>query len=473
MTVTRRGLLGGFATFPLVALVSSPPLIAACGTREPETPLAHLYGREWVHGAYKLYADKYAGVQASADETTSDAYRVIAQKGIVSLEAIQTRDVPFFIRVDDSAHAFAIERKVPERLTFSADMTDADRKSAEQAWKRARDHIHTDYEDIRKLDWALTRLLAQLQRIRNAIEEGKVEQYRLVEQLSELKKDPTKLPYQLPYRVTPKDYEEILLLLLDRLEGDKERLARIEADVIAVGMTVRSTDANSATLSASIKKVLLAVVEDGKEPAPSPLFPADENEKQRILVSARALAAKIEVSQEFIAWRDAEREKKLAALGAFLQALDAMSGLNTSRIYRTVLDLWRGNHDYLSYLQTIISFFPQGGRVAVVLNEAIEYTQKARQVAGVVVATVKAAGNVTPEQLVAQGTAIAVEKGKGAVLNTASRFAMERADKQLSFFKDKLELQKVDDALKQTEMITKAMPNVPAIQSEERPARTR
>lgn len=459
----RRNLLGGFATFPLIALVSSPPLIAACGTKEPDTPLAHLYGKEWVHGAYKLYAEKYGAVQTSADETTSDAFRVIAQKGIVSLEAIQTRDVPFYIRVDEGAHAFSVERKVPERLTFTADMNDADRKAAEQAWKRARDHIHTDYEDIRKLDWALTRLLAQLQRIRNAIEEGRVEQYRLVEQLSELKKDKANLPYQLPYQVTPKDYEEILLLLLDRLEQDKARLAHIESDVIAVGMTVRSTDANSATLAASIKKVLLAVVEDDVGPAPAALFPADENERQAMLSRARALAQKIEASPEFTAWRDAEREKKLAALGAFLQTLDAMTGLPTSRIYRTVLDIWRGNHDYLSYLQTIISLVPQGGRVAVVINEAIEYTKKAREVAGVVVATVKSAQNMTPEQLVAQGTQIAVEKGKGAVINTASRFAMERADKQLSFFKDKLELSKVDDALKQTEMITKAMPKVPTL----------
>ena len=461
--VGRRNLLGGFATFPLIALVSSPPLLAACGTREPDTPLAHLYGKEWVHGAYKLYAEKYGAVQTSADETTSEAFRVIAQKGIVSLEAIQTRDVPFYIRVDEAAHAFSVERKVPERLTFTADMNDADRKAAEGAWKRARDHIHTDYEDIRKLDWALTRLLAQLQRIRNAIEEGRIEQDRLVEQLSELKKDPTKLPYQLPYQVTPKDYEEILLLLLDRLEQDKARLAHIESDVIAVGMTVRSTDANSATLAASIKKVLLAVVEDAVDPAPAALFPADENERQAMLSRARAMAQKIEASPEFTAWRDAEREKKLAALGAFLQTLDAMTGLPTSRIYRTVLDIWRGNHDYLSYLQTIISLVPQGGRVAVVINEAIEYTKKAREVAGVVVATVKSAQNMTPEQLVQQGTQLAIEKGKGVVLNTASRFAMERADKQLSFFKDKLELSKVDDALKQTEMITKAMPKVPSL----------
>lgn len=461
--VTRRALLGGFATMPLVALVSSPALIAACGTREPDTPLAHLYGREWVHGAYKLYAGKYAAVEVSAEETSHDAYRVLAQKGVVALDAIQSRDVPFYIRVDDGASSFAVERKVPERLTFTADMTDADRKAAEAAWKRARDHVHSDYEEIRRLDWALTRLLVQLQRVRNAIEEGRLEQYRLVEQLLELKKDPTKLPYQLPYQVTPKDYEEILLLLLDRLEEDRARLARVEADIVAVGMTVRSTDANSATLAASVKKVLLAVVEDAREPARSLLFPADEGEKQRLLARARALAQRIETSPEFVAWRDAEREKKLAALGAFLTALDAMTGLPTSRIYRTVLDVWRGDHDYLGYLSTILSIVPHGSKVAAVIDEAIAYTEKARKVAGAVVATVKqvqAAGSTSVDALVAQGTAIAAEKAQGAVLNTASRFALERAERQLSFFEDKLEIAKVEDALRQTELVTRAIPRL-------------
>ena len=70
----------------------------------------------------------------------------------------------------DSAKAFAIQRKVPERLTYTSDMTDADRKAAEAGWKKAREHIHHDYEEVRRLDWALTRLLEQLQRIRNAIE---------------------------------------------------------------------------------------------------------------------------------------------------------------------------------------------------------------------------------------------------------------------------------------------------------------
>jgi hypothetical protein len=458
--VSRRDLLGGFATLPLIALVSSPPLIAACGSRAPETPLAHLYGREWVNGAYKLYSTKYAAVQTSADETSHDVYRVLAQKGIVALDGLQARDVPFYVRVDPSAQSFAIERKVPERLTFSADMNDADRKSAEAGWKKARDHIHHDYEEVRRLDNALTRLLGQMQRIRNAIEEGRIEQYRLVEQLAELRADPTHLPYQLPYQVTPKDYDEILLLLLERLEDDRARLAVIEADVVVVGMTVRSTDANSATLAASIRKVLLAVVEDGSAPPRAPLFPADANERAKLLATARELRAKIETSPEFVAWRKAETEKKLAALGAFLTVLDQMTGLPTSTIYRTVLNVWRGDHDYFQYLKTIAGLLPHGGAVARTLVEAIELTEKARQIGGTVLAAAKVASSGSLDTIAAEAKAQAMGQAKGLVLNTASRFALERADKQLSFFKDKAEVAKVTDLLSQTDLVRQVLPGL-------------
>ncbi len=68
--------------------------------------------------------------------------------------------------------------------------------------------------------------------------------------------------------------------------------------VIAVGMTVRATDAGSASLAASIRKVLLAVVEDGAPVNASPLFPADEGEKARLLDGGRKLVATIEASPE-------------------------------------------------------------------------------------------------------------------------------------------------------------------------------
>jgi hypothetical protein len=448
--------LGGFATLPLVALVSSPPLIAACGGRPPETPLAHLYGQEWIHGAYKLYSTKYAAVQTSADETSFDVYGVLAQKGIAALDNLQAREVPFHVRVDLSAQSFAIERNLPERLTFSAEMSDADRKNAEAAWKKARDHIQADYEEVRRLDHALTRLLGQVQRVRNAIEEGQLEQYRLVEQLAELKADPNRLPYQLPYQVTPRDYEEILLLLLERLEDDRARLGLIESDMVAVGMTVRSTDANSATLAASIRKVLLAAVEDGTARPRAPLFPPDQDERAKLLASARALQAKLEVSTDFVAWRSAEREKR-AELGSFLTVLDRMTGLPTSQVYRTVLKVWRGDRDYLTYLKTIAGFIPHGGAVAKTLLEAIEYTDKARKIAGTVVAAAKAGERAVATGSIDTLAAQATGQGKGIVLNTASRFALERADRQLSFFKDRAEVAQVTERLAQTELMTKAI----------------
>jgi hypothetical protein len=459
--VGRRALLGGIATFPLIAVVSSPPLLAACGGR-PETPLAHLYGKDWVHGAYRMYATKYAGVQTSADASSRDAYRVLAQKGIVALDRLQTREVPFFIKVDDDAKKFRIHRKVPERLTFTADMNDADRQLAEASWKRAREHIHTDYEECRRLDWALTRLLEQLQRIRNAIEEGQIEQYRLVAQLIELRKDPKSLPYELPYQVTPKDYEEILLLLVERLDADRARLQMMEADVVAVGMTARSTDANSATLAASIRKVLLAVLEDGAVKPRPPEFPANDEERAKYLAAGRARMREIEASPEFARWQHEERERALAALGAFLAALDAMTGLPTSQIYRTVLDIWSGDHDYLGYLKTIAGFVPRAGAVMKVITDAIEYTDEARQVAGTVMATVQTVARADLDALAAQAKSRAITEAKGVVLNTASRFALERADKQLAYFKDRLEVDRVKDLLEQTELVRDRIESLPA-----------
>lgn len=457
---SRRQVLGGMTTLPLVALVSSPPLIAAlsaCGGPPPETPLAHLHGRAWVEGAYQLYAERYAAVERKAEAAADDSYRVLAQKGVVALDALQSREVPFDIRVASDDRSFAMERKVPERLTFTADMDDAQRKHAEEAWKKARDHIHTDYEEIRRLDWALTRLLGELQRIRNAIDEGRVEQYRLVEQLIELKKDPKSLPYALPYAVTPKDYEEILLLLLERLEDDRQRLAAMEADVVAVAMTVRATDANSATLAASIRKVLLAVVEDGSVPARAPRLPGDVDEKAKLLERARALATSIEQSKEFARWRIEEREKKLAALGAFLGMLDVTTGLPTSSIYKTVLALFKGDHDYLQYLKTIVALVPRGGHVANTLVEALEYTERARRISGLVVATAKR--GLSTEALVAEARAHVLAQTKGSVvLNTASRFALERADRQLSFFKEAAEVEKVNALLAETRLAKLRLP---------------
>ena len=138
----RRAFLG--------ALGTSPIWLAACAHHE-EAPLAHLYGPDWVHGAYELYAGKYASIQTSSEEHTKNAYAMLAQKGIGALDALQTREVPFFIRVDQSEQGFDIARDVPERLKFTADMSDQDRQTAQAKWEKARETIQTDYEEIRRL----------------------------------------------------------------------------------------------------------------------------------------------------------------------------------------------------------------------------------------------------------------------------------------------------------------------------------
>ena len=153
---------------------------------------------------------------------------------------------------------------MPERLTFTADMSAADRERATRGWKLARDHVHTDYEEIRRLDFALGSLLSQLVRVRRAIDEGREEQYRLVRQLDTLDSGGA-LPFALPYQVGRQDYHSVLLLVLARIESDRERLGRTEVAIVAVGLTARATDAGSASLSSNVRKVLLGVVRDSND----------------------------------------------------------------------------------------------------------------------------------------------------------------------------------------------------------------
>ena len=79
--------------------------------------------KEWVHGTYAHYAKAYVDVEDQAQTSSFDAYKLLAQKGIAALDALQSREVPFFIRVAPDGASFRVERDVPERLTFSADMS--------------------------------------------------------------------------------------------------------------------------------------------------------------------------------------------------------------------------------------------------------------------------------------------------------------------------------------------------------------
>jgi hypothetical protein len=465
--VARRRLIRLVATLPLWPLVGC--------AKPPQTPLAHLYGQEWVHGAYAMYAQRYLDVQSSAEQSSNDAYRVLAQKGVTALDALQSREVPFLLKVDPQTSAFQIEREVPERLMFSSNMNDADRRAATEAWKRAREHIHSDYEEIHRLNWALTTLLGQLNRIRSAIDEAHLEQYKLTRQLDELNGG-GEAPFQLPYQVSRADYQNVLFLLLIRLDNDRSRLDGIEKDIVAVGLTVRATDAGSGSLAANIHKVLLAVVTDADASPPSPAeFPKEDEPRAKMLASAKELAQKIGASAEYKTWKKKEETKTWEAFGSVLPLIDAFTHIPVSAIYRQVLSLWRGDGDYLAHLKTLAALVPGGGQVSKTIIEAIETTEKVRRVAttvqGVMKDGVSADGAAQAllqrgEQLTdsalarAQGAAFAQA---GGLVNTATEFGRSRLDKQLAFFTKKEEVVDVQSLLARTPLMAQALPSIPAI----------
>lgn len=416
---SRRELLGALGATALGAFVG-------CGSR-PRTPLAHLYGQGWVRGAVELYGEEYAALEARSTEDVSRAYGVLAQKGVTALDGLQQREVPYFIAVDPTTGVFELARDVPERLTFRAGMSDAERAAATAAWEKAREHIHTDYQEIKRLNWAMARMLGQLMLVRSAIQKTEEEQYQLTRQLREVREG--SLPFELPYQVTSEDYTLVVAVLLARLEDDKARLAALETSVVAVGLTVRATDARSASLAANIEKVLLAVVRDAdataRPPAAFPVDPAPVRER------GLALAASIEKSEGYRAWEARERDRALDQIGSLLSILDQVTGVPASAIFRQSMTVLSGDADYLDYLKLVASVAPQGSELSGVLTTAVDLTEGARA---------------------------ASERG---LVNTATTYARDRVDRQLVYLSDEIEAKEVRQVLSESRLAREALPALP------------
>jgi hypothetical protein len=443
-------------------------LVGACGLfgsgRKQEAPLAHLHGKEWVRGAYELYAGSYQQLESGSQAASDDAFRVLAQKGIVALGGLQSREVPFYIKVAPDGAAFQIHREVPERLTFTADMSQAERDAATAAWHLARDHIHTDYQEIQRLQWALGRLLSSLQRVRNGIEHTYEEQLSLSHRLAALAGGGD-LPFELPYEVTRQDYERILFLLLERLEDDRERLKRLEANIVAVGLTVRATDAGSASLAANTHRVLLAVVADatGRVQRPS-THPQLGTEADPLLAKGREIHVRIQKSPEYQAWVKERQEAKLRQIGSLFALLDQLTGLGTSRVYKSVLQIWSGNADYLDYLKLVAGFAPAGSQLGQILDGAIGMTQKLRSTKDRALAAFAAGQKAVAkgQEMLSHAEAGAVEF-EALVLNAGSAYARQRIDKQLAFFQSRDELAGVLAAVGETDLVRGALPEIPGL----------
>jgi hypothetical protein len=440
VTLSRRSFVVGAALLPWT--------VEACTPSPPATPLAYLYGKNWVHGAYAHYARGYAQVQQSAEDQSFAAYRLFAQKGVSALASLQEHGVPFYVRVSPSGDGFAVERNVPERLTFTADMTAADRDRATREWQRAREHIQTDYIEIARLNHALGVLLSQLQHVRSAADRGRVEQFKLCRQLDTIDQGGA-LPFPLPYQVTRQDYRSVLLLLLEGLQSDRQRLHRVESEMIAVGLTARATDANSASLATNLDKVLLAIVRDAAAapPARSAEFP-ERDERGALLARASKLRANIVKSEAYRQWLEAQKESE-DPIGQILNVLDQVTGLETSVIYRKVLRIWRGDGDYLDYLKLAVSLVPTRTGLSGVLDDAVRTTDRCRHLVG----DVERARAILTEAKADAASGMLELQGQGLV-NVATERARGEIAKQLVYFKDRDEQQAVQTALGQTSLVT-------------------
>jgi len=426
----RRQILIATGSIPLVSLVG-------CG--KPKTPLAHLHGQAWVTGAYEHYGATYARLQRDAEDKSESAYGLLAQKGVTVLDALQQRQVPFHVRVGQDGQRFTVHRDVPERLTFTADMTEEDRKRAQAIWEKAREHVHTDYAEIQRLNWALTLLLEQLQRIRNGIDAAIEEQYRLTRQLAEVKEG--ELPFELPRDVDANDYEGVLVLLVERLEDDIARLETVETQILAVGLAARSTDAASDSLADNLKKVLLAVVDDAAVSEPRPNAYPSGQERDEAMARGRELVAQIAASEGYRAWLEREQTAWLEQVGSFLSIVDAATGIPVSKAYGKAVNIFRGDSDYLDYLELLASLSPSP-ELGKAVGDAVRLTRKVRS------------GVRTAEKVLEGDPSQAL----GALVNTGTKQARKQLDKQLSFFEDRAELDEVTERLGATGLMSRALP---------------
>jgi len=404
-----------------------------------ETPLDHLYGQEWVREVYRHYAKGYADIEAGSKSSSKDAYRVVKKKGITSLDALQTREVPFEFRGSEQGDSYTIFRDLPERLTLTADMTARQRKEAQEAWEKARAHLHKDYAEIRRLNGATSRLFTEHHRLRRSIDAGVEEQFKITRQLGMLRDKARDLPFQLPYKVSRDDYRKVLLLLMERIEGDKARIAAVESAITSVGLQVRSTDAGSGSLSRNVSPVLVAVARD-VEAAVSPAvdYPADEAVRRGLAARGMELRAAFEETAEYRQWLRLQEKAEEVVVGGLMALIERATGLPVSAAYREIQAIWRGEGDYLDHLERLVKLVPVGGKLASTIGDGIELTRRLRtsyrDIRGAVDKSEQAVKTVRVG-------------GVSVVVNAGSRYARDRVGKQLAFFETADQLERASEEL--------------------------
>jgi hypothetical protein len=425
-------------------VVGLAAVVLACGCgHKQKTPFDHLYGNAWCDGVYAGYAERYEDVYRGAGESARSSYSYLVQDGAVALTRLQSRGTPFFVGIDDASGRFSIRREVPERLTFTADMTEEDRRIATEQFEIARQHLAEDYTDVQRLELALNGLLDTLTVIRNLIDQTVQESYNLTQIRLAMREG--ELPFEMPYQVTPKRYDDVLVLLLARLEQDLADLRALESGMLAVVLTARATDSRGQSLAGNIEVAVLASVEDQQQATARRLPPAmpagDLWTAQRGV--GEAAFGRIQADpayQQFAAAKTTGPDP----IGAVLSVIDAAYGTNLAGAARAVRQMIEGGDaDYFALLKGVASLAPAGSVVGSVLDKAVMLTDTYRKAVATVDKAQAMAGKI-------QNAGDALGQLQGAspewLINQAG--SVDGAMNQIVFIKDEAQRADVQQQLK-------------------------
>jgi hypothetical protein len=418
-------------------------LAGACAHKQ-KTPFDHLYGEGWCQGVYQGYAERYEVVYQGAGERARGSYTYLVREGVAALTRLQSRGTPFFVGIDPASGRFSLKREVPERLTFTADMTDEDRRRATAQFEQARQHIAEDYTDVERLEHALNGLLDTLTGVRGVIRQTEEELYNLTRIRESLKRGEP--PFELPYQVTLKRYDEVLVLLLARLDQDLSDLEALDSGILAVVLTARATDARGQSLTGNIEVAVLASIED--------LNAARERRLPPVLPSGEVWIGQAHAGEEIFARIAADPAYKQYAaakgsigpdpIGAVLSIVDSVWGTHLTDAASAVRNMIEGGEvDYFALLKGAASLAPRGTMVGDMLDKAVELTETYQKAVATVDQALAAAGKIGNA-----GDALGKIKGAGAkwLINRAGS-AKDAAD-QIVFIEDEARRIDVQSKLK-------------------------
>jgi hypothetical protein len=415
---------------------------SGCAHRQ-KTPFDHLYGPEWCKGVYKGYAEQWDGLRMGTEIAVRESYGVLTREGVSALDRLQSRSTPFYVLADPVSDQFVIRREVPERLMFTADMSAQDRERAQVEFDASREHIASDYSDVKRLEWALNGLLNQLARVGSAMQSANREMFNIVQIRQALREG--ELPFELPYQVTVKQYDDVLLLVLGRLEKDVNDLKNLESGIMAVVLAVRATGDGSGSLTGNIEAAVLAAVLDGDNAAANRYPPVMPEGEEWIALRSKGDQgfARILADPTYGEYVTAKGSIGPDPLGMVLSLVDSVTGTRLGSVARQVRSIMDGEKpDFFELLRSAASFVPKGTMVGQLLDKAVDLTDTFQK-------TVKKVNEVKVTVGKVRTAGEALKSGNvdpGALFNVDA--SIQDAGKQLVFMKDKEARMDIQNQLK-------------------------